>query len=247
MGGIELVRAEDPARAGDVDGHVTLKHRAHLHRRRVRAHDLLGVFTADVERVLQRAGGVVRDEVQRVEVEVLRLYLWALGNLPPHADENVGNVFGQRGDRVHRTRLRAGSRQRNVHLLLAQLALAVLLFALHSELGVRLLGAAAGHVDQPAGIFALIFGQGAKRAARLRDRGLVPEVQAVRVFERREVRRRFERGDCFVRCPVEGVLGQFNFGSWVRVIGHACVHPHLSTRALRPKSRTQRGRFKSVH
>jgi len=72
-------------------------------------------------------------------------------------------------------------------------------------------------------------------------------VQAVRVFKRREVRCGFEGGDRLVRCPVESVLGQFNFGSWVRVIGHACVHPHLSTRALRPKSRTQRCRFKSVH
>ena len=51
----------------------------------------------DEEGVLHRARRVVVVEVQRVEVEPLVLELRALGDLPAHADEDVGDALLQQG------------------------------------------------------------------------------------------------------------------------------------------------------
>ena len=44
--------------------------------------------------------GMVGREVERVEVELLGLDLGSLGQLPPHRDEDVGDVVGQDRDGV---------------------------------------------------------------------------------------------------------------------------------------------------
>src|SRR3712207_7769477 len=43
---------------------------------------------------------VVTADVERVEVQPLRLELRAVGDLVPHADEDVGDPVGQRRERV---------------------------------------------------------------------------------------------------------------------------------------------------
>ena len=43
---------------------------------------------------------MIRQEVERVEVEVLGLHLRALGDLPAHRDEHVGDLLGDDADRV---------------------------------------------------------------------------------------------------------------------------------------------------
>ena len=107
---VELVGAVDAARAQHVDRHLALEHRAHLHGARVRAHHEVAVDRVDEERVLHLARGVVDVEVQRVEVVPLVLELGTLGDLPPHADEDVGDLLLQERDRMPRPDARARRR-----------------------------------------------------------------------------------------------------------------------------------------
>ena len=53
--------------------------------------------------------GMVGDEVERVEVDPLRLELGPLGHLPAHGDEDVLHQVHQGGDRVHRADRAPGS------------------------------------------------------------------------------------------------------------------------------------------
>ena len=100
VGRVELVGAEDPSRAGDVDRRLARQHRARLNGRRVCAQHHRRPLGSDPERVLHRAGRVVRAEVEGVEVEPFGLDLGTLGDLPAHRDEDVGDVLRQRRDGV---------------------------------------------------------------------------------------------------------------------------------------------------
>ena len=189
VGGIQLVGAEHTARAGDVDRHFAGEHGAHLHRRGVRAQHLAGALRCDVEGVLQGAGRVVRDEVQGVEVEVLRLDLRAIGDFPPHADEDVRDLLVEDRDRVLGANLAAGRWLGDVDALGAQRFLVALLLELGFDLGKELLNATACHVDDATGVLALILRQRAEGAASGRDRSVVTEVRATGLSEFLEVRR----------------------------------------------------------
>ena len=98
--GVVLVGAEDPAGADDVDRRLAGQHRAGLHRRGVRAQHDGVVGRLGPEGVLHGARRVVGPEVERVEVEPLGLDDRALGDLPAHRHEDVGDPLRQRGDRV---------------------------------------------------------------------------------------------------------------------------------------------------
>ena len=63
----------------------------------------LSVGAGDVERVLHGPGRVVLGEVQRVEVEPLRLELGTLRHLPAHRHEDVLDLRHHRGDRMSGT------------------------------------------------------------------------------------------------------------------------------------------------
>ena len=75
------------------------------------------------ERVLHLPRRVVDAEVQRVEVEPLRLELGPLGDLPAHRDEDVGDALGQRLQRVPRAARVPVGGQRDVDGLLDEDAL----------------------------------------------------------------------------------------------------------------------------
>ena len=87
---------------GDVDRHAALEQGAGLHRGGVGAQHEAALGRVDEERVLHLARGVVGVEVQGVEVEPLGLDLGALGDLPAHADEQVGDALPQQLERVAR-------------------------------------------------------------------------------------------------------------------------------------------------
>ena len=98
---VELVGAVDPARADDVD-----------RRRRARAScgpapgrcacaaPGRAVGAARRRRCPSSCGPGGRADVERVEVQPLRLELGAVGDLVAHADEDVGDPLGERGERV---------------------------------------------------------------------------------------------------------------------------------------------------
>ncbi|OLT30096.1 hypothetical protein BJF83_08975 [Nocardiopsis sp. CNR-923] len=127
--GVELVGAEGLAGRDHVDRELAVEQGAHLHRRGVRAHDqpgLAALGAAHEEGVLHGAGRVVGQEVEGVEVEPLRLDLGPLGDLEPHADEDVGHPLGDGGQRVPRTARGAVPGQGDVDPLLDEDALVAL-------------------------------------------------------------------------------------------------------------------------
>ena len=86
----------------DVDRHAALEQGAGLHRRGVGAQHEAALGRVDVEGVLHLPRRVVGVEVQGVEVEPLGLDLGPLGDLPAHADEQVGDALAHQLDRVAR-------------------------------------------------------------------------------------------------------------------------------------------------
>ena len=74
----------------------------------------------DEEGVHHRAGRVVAADVERVEVQPLRLELRAVGDLVAHAHEDVGDPLGQRRERVPGAARGAVPGQRDVDPLLGQ-------------------------------------------------------------------------------------------------------------------------------
>ena len=99
--GVERVAAVGTPRRHHVDGRALRFHRAHLHRRGVRAqHHLFGPAQLHVERVLHGAGRVAGREVERLEVEPVGLDLGPLGHLVAHAHEHVFELAPDPGDRV---------------------------------------------------------------------------------------------------------------------------------------------------
>ena len=157
-GGVELVGAEDPPDRRDVDRHAALEEGAGLHRRGVGAQDEAALGRVDVEGVLHLPRRVVGVEVEGVEVEPLRLDLRALGDLPAHADEEVGDPLAHQLDGVAPAERAAAGGQRDVDGLLGEDALVALGLELDLPGGEGLGDPAAGLADALAGL-----GLGARR------------------------------------------------------------------------------------
>ena len=100
---VQFIRAECPSRARDIDGQITGQHGPHLHRASVSTKYLARAFRSNVECILQRPRRMIRHKIQCIEIEILGLNLGAVGNFPPHADENILNVLRNLSDRMHRS------------------------------------------------------------------------------------------------------------------------------------------------
>jgi len=74
-----------------------------------------------------------------------------------------------------------------------------------------LLHCATGHIHEPAGILALVFGKGTERAARLRDGGCVTEMIMARNGELFEVSCRVESSDRRISGFVHSLFGDLHF------------------------------------
>ncbi len=111
--GLVVVGAVDPARGDHPDRRALVQHRADLDRRGVGAQHVrravIAVFAVHVEGVELLARGVVRGDVQRVEVVPIVLDLRALGDGEAHVGEDRGDLLGDLADRVDGPR-RAGPR-----------------------------------------------------------------------------------------------------------------------------------------
>ena len=99
-----------------------------------------------------RAGRVVAADVERVEVQPLRLDLGAFGDLVAHADEDVGDPLHQRGQRVPGAARGAVPGQRDVDPLLGQHPRVALGLELGQPGVVGLGDRGAGRVDPLAGV-----------------------------------------------------------------------------------------------
>ncbi len=144
---VVLVGAEDPARADHVDRRGPGQHGACLHRRGVGAQHQVVVGRVGPEGVLHGAGRVVGAEVEGVEVEPLGLEHRALGDLPAHGHEEVGDVVGHQRDRVARAARATAGRERDVDGLLDEHPLLGLGLERRRALGERLVHCAAGLAD----------------------------------------------------------------------------------------------------
>ena len=176
VGGVELVGPEGTAGTGDVDGRLTVEHRADLHRRGVCPQDLATALGRHVEGVLQGARGMIREEVERVEVVVLGLDLRPLGDLPAHRHEHVGDLLGDDRDGMLRPDRAAVGRDSQVEGLGDQDRRVTLGLELLEPRLVRLLYAPAGDVDGLARRRLPLLGQRAEHPAAERDRATVSQV-----------------------------------------------------------------------
>src|SRR5699024_9241271 len=113
----------------------------------------------------------------------LRLDLRAVGDLPAHADEDVRDLLVEDGDRVLGADLAAGGGLGDVDALGAECFLVALLLQLGLHLAEELLDATTCHVDDAAGVLALILRQGAERPASSGSRSVVAEMRAACLSE----------------------------------------------------------------
>jgi hypothetical protein len=97
---------------------------------------------------------VVGAEVERVEVQPLRLDHGALGDLPAHRDEDVGDQLRTGGERVPGAARGAVDRQGDVDGLFGQHPLLVLRLEHHLAGGQRLVHRAPCLADPLAGVLA---------------------------------------------------------------------------------------------
>ena len=185
--GVVLVGAEHPARADDVDRRLAGQHRARLHRRGVRAQHDRVLGRLGPEGVLHGARRVVGAEVEGVEVQPLGLDDRALGDLPAHRHEDVGDPLGQRRDRVPGAARAAVPGQRDVDGLLDQHPLLVLGLEHGLPRGERLADRAAGLADALAGVLAGLRRQRADLAVGQRERRAVAGVVGADLLERGQV------------------------------------------------------------
>ena len=93
MGGVELVGAENSAGAKNINRQFALQQGANLNRRGVSSKNQVRLNRVDEEGVLHGACGVIRVKVERIEVEPFAFELWAFGDFPTHADEDVADLF----------------------------------------------------------------------------------------------------------------------------------------------------------
>ena len=203
VGGVELVGTEGPARACHVDRRLAVEHRADLHRGGVRAQHLAAALGRDVEGVLQRARRMIGQEVQRVEVVVLRLDLGPLGDLPAHRHEHVRDLLGDDRDGMLGSHRGASGRDRQVERLGHEDGGVALGLQFGQAPVICLLHAPAGHVDRLAGRRLLLLAQRAQAPPRQGDRTAVAQMRRLGGGQRVEVGGSRERG-----LGVGGVAGQ---------------------------------------
>ncbi len=94
MGGVKLIGAERLARRGDIERGPAFQQRPSLHGRSMGPEHETAIGWLDEEGVLHLSGWVIGIEVERVEVEPLRLDLRPVDDLPAHADHDVGHPLG---------------------------------------------------------------------------------------------------------------------------------------------------------
>lgn len=175
----------------------------------------------DVESVLHGSGGVVGQEVQRVEVEVLGLHLRALGDLPAHRDEHVGDLLGDDGDRVPGADRRTASGERHVDGLGDQHC-GVALGEQRGTARLESLGhPAARDVHSLSGVGLRRFRQTTQRALRQGQRRPAAEMLGFRDRERIQIAGSGKRLLGGRRCRGQCLLGQRRvLLACVDVVGH---------------------------
>ena len=116
--GVGIIAAEDAARHHDADRRLLLEHRADLHRRGVRPHDVTSEFRVrrqiDVQRVLNVARGMIGRRVQRVETMPFVLDLRAVLDGESHPTKNVDGPLEDLRERMEMADFVASPRQRGV-------------------------------------------------------------------------------------------------------------------------------------
>jgi hypothetical protein len=195
--GVVRVGAEDPAGADDVDRRPAGQHGAGLDRRGVGAQHEVVLGRFGPERVLHGPRRVVGPEVEGVEVEPLGLEDRALGDLPAHGHEDVGDQLRASGDGVPGALGNPVGGQGDVDGLLDQDPLRLLLLEHRLPLDQRLLHRPPGVTDALAGLLAGRRRQGADLAVGQGQRRAVTGVLDPDLLERVEVgggRYRGERG-----------------------------------------------------
>ena len=176
VGGVQLIRAEGPARAEHVHGQVPFQHGTDLHRRGVGAQHQVCFRRLHKERVLHLARRVVRLEVQGVEVEPLGFNFRAFGDLPAHAHEDVADPLLQRGKRMPGTGTTAARSRGDIHGFLDQDLRFPLGLQLRGAGSQRLVDASAGRANDLAGGGFVFFGQLADFSVGQAQRGLLADM-----------------------------------------------------------------------
>ena len=109
--GLVAVAAVDLARRDDADRRLAAGHRTDLHRRGVGAQQ---ATITEVEGIVHRTRGVVRREVQRLEIVPVVLDLGTIGHLVAEAREDRSDALQRARDRVQVAALGIAPRQGDV-------------------------------------------------------------------------------------------------------------------------------------
>ena len=226
------VRKTRPGR-DDVDGRLPGEHRACLHGAGLGAQHEVVLGRLGPEGVLHRARRVVGAEVERVEVEPLGLDERALGDLPAHRDEDVGDPLGEHRDRVPGSGDLAVPGKGDVDGLLDEHPLLGLDLELGLTLGQCLVDGAPGLADPLAGVLARLGRQRADLPVGQRQRRTVAGVLGAHPLElaRGPSRRRSRRGPAHAsraRAPRRaGSPGPGRTRSWGRTsLPFSCLAAH---------------------
>jgi hypothetical protein len=159
---------------------------------------------------------VVGRHVEGVEVEPLVLDLGALGDLPAHRDEHVGDPLLQRGERVPHPHRDEPGQERDVDPLLDEHPRVALLLERLAARVERLLQRPPYGVDPLAGVALRCRGQRGDLAVGERDVGAVAEVGGAGLGELVQAAGGSEGGEPGVAGPLE--LGGVEQGDLLGVV-----------------------------
>ena len=134
------------------------------------------------------------------------LELGALGDLPAHADEDVGHAVLQGGERVAGTGAAAARGGGDVDGLLDEDACGVLFLEDRGACGERLVHASAGGAHELAGDGLLALVQAADLAVGQRERGLLPGVGQACGLQLVQVGRCGKGGQCRLHRNIDASL-----------------------------------------
>ena len=203
--GVELVGAVDLARAHHVHRKRPVEHGPDLDRRRVRTENDVALHVADEQRVGGAARGVVRADVQGVEVQPGRLGLRPFRDLPAHRDEDIAEGIHERGDGMYGADGDDVDRNRDVDPLLDQrpLELGGADLSLTRREGLLDLAASLAHAS--AGFLAGGGRQRTDLTVGERERRPVPCVREPCGLELGHRRGRGERGERLVDHGLDGL------------------------------------------